>query len=80
MFQNVESDAADDNTVFSLLDLFPIGADVFMLGNPHYGCQGQVGYRLTGSTAAIYRTLYRYRLHTNTCHTHTVWVLYVYGC
>ena len=36
------SHAPDDMHFKTMSELFPVNASVFMLGNPHYGCQGDV--------------------------------------
>ena len=41
-FQDVPTWVADDMHFSTMDELFPAGAAVFMLGNPHYGCQGEV--------------------------------------
>jgi hypothetical protein len=47
MFQNI---AVHDPTFLAfrtLSELFPTGQSVFMMGSPHYGCQGEVGKTLS---------------------------------
>ncbi|XP_070207130.1 5'-3' exoribonuclease 1-like isoform X3 [Littorina saxatilis] len=40
--KDIQSHAPDDMHFRTMDELFPVGASVFMLGNPHYACQGEV--------------------------------------
>jgi hypothetical protein len=43
VFQDVLSHAPDNMHFRTITELFPKGAAVFMLGQPHYASQGEVG-------------------------------------
>ena len=48
LFQDVASHAPDDMHFRTMDELYPAGAAVFMLGSPHYGCQGEVSRDVGG--------------------------------
>lgn len=46
MFQNISVHDPTFLAFRTLSELFPTGQSVFMMGSPHYGCQGEVSFTL----------------------------------